>query len=328
MVRITFRLLALTSLAPLLGAVGIGPRRDDGGGRREERSEDRTSAPAPAAPAHSGPGRVGIQRREPSGSSWSGPSGSHAPSAAPGRVGIHRYDVPHSSYRSGNRYRRWHGGGANWHGYYGGSRWYWTRPYNGYTWWYDEPYGRWAWWHGGHWWHAGPGGAAVVYVQGAPPPPVAVEASPAATPSGDPGPWTSPSGRRLVEVVGEDRQAILYDKTGPAPAYLRLLGRGASKVRFSKAGAGTSIMVEFADGTFALFDEDGKPLNAEAHAPAVAVPAASTTPVKIPAPPPLRRATCLRRPPNSGTSRRDLGPSATRALYPRPPAGHAGILGA
>ncbi len=63
----------------------------------------------------------------------------------------------------------------------------------------------------------------------------------------------------MVQVFGADGQAFLYDKTSTPPTFLKYLGQGVSKVRFSggTAGAPVQILVEFKDDTFALFDANG-----------------------------------------------------------------------
>jgi len=122
------------------------------------------------------------------------------------------------------------------------------------------------WWNG-YWWWPGPGGAPYVYIDNAYYPyedtGVTVEhvsEQPAPTSLPEPGNGStvdSPDGKRMVQIFGSDAQAFLYDKTVSPPRFLRYLGSGVSKVRFSAGSAGPQVLVEYKDDTFSLFDQDG-----------------------------------------------------------------------
>lgn len=171
--------------------------------------------------------------------------------------------------------RRYH-----WYGFYDGPRFYWTTYYGNYWWWHDPHYGRWVYWNNGHWWWPSPAGVTYIYVNnsyepyGEAAPPVAGQpapaaAQPAATATG--GAWTSPDKKRLVQVVGAQSDAFLYDISGGAdqPKFLQLIGRQVEKVRFSGGtdGKPLQILLDQKDGTFTLLTADGEPLNSQKTKP-------------------------------------------------------------
>ncbi len=245
-------LLALLALTALLGAVGIAPRREAG--------------PGPASPAPS---------------SGVGPRGGAAPRAALGSVGIApRVGDPPAPRRS---FHHFFDGHVHWYGYPYGPSFHWLRPWGGFWWTWDARFSRWVYWHDGFWWWPGPGGVQYVYVRDAYYPYDAMRragfAAPPAAP-GDRGAWTSPDGSRLIEVTGPDAQAVLYDKTTESPAYLRFLGKGVKKIRFSAATPSLprTIAVEFADGSAALFDDSGRRLDAAKPVPAPKAPPPAEVP--------------------------------------------------
>ncbi|MBI3289252.1 MAG: hypothetical protein HYZ74_07015 [Elusimicrobia bacterium] len=294
MVKTTAKRVAIVCLAVLTcAAVGIQPRR--GRERSRERDEAPARAPAPAAAPAAPRQRVGIAPRVetprvPAPANELAPAAPGSSAAAP-PVGIHRREgsenAPHRHYwhhLGGRRYSHYYDGRVHWYGYPRGADFWWTRPYGGYWWLYDGRYARWSYWSNGYWWWPGPGGVQYVFVNdGYYPYETARGLGRYATPvAGEDarGPWTSPDGRRLVEITGPEAQAVLFDKTATPPGYLRFLGAGAQRVRFSTGGAESlpTILVEFAGGGFALFDMDGRRLDANASAPA---------PSQAPRPPPM-----------------------------------------
>lgn len=266
-------LLALAALTS--GAVGIGPRR---GSSTEESAP---SSPAPSSPAPSaGPrARVGI-----------------APSAA-GPVGIRRREgvetVPRRHYWhswGGRRYSHYYDGRVHWYGYPFGAGFFWMRPWGGLWWAWDANFSRWVYWNDGFWWWPGPGGAQYVFVYDGYYPYSSVRrgyggapASPDAS-----GAWTSPDGRRLVEITGDDAQAALFDAATNPATYIGFLGRGVRKVRFSTAAPGypPTIAVEFDGGAAAMFDYDGRRLDAARPAQVKRAPPPAETPPPPPGEPP------------------------------------------
>jgi len=254
MVRPGARRLCLLALTALLGAAGIAPKRETGpSSGDDERRPIRPSAAAPAAaPLASGP--VTIRRRE-------------GAAPAPRRSYSHRFD-----------------GRVHWYGYPFGASYYWLRPYGGFWWMWDAGFSRWVYWHDGFWWWPGPAGALFVQVGSDYYPYETVrrpgQAPSAAPPAAAPGPWTSPDGRRLVDVSGPDSQAVLFDKTKDPPSYLRLLGKGVRRVRFWNAekDAPPTIAVELDGGATALFDYDGRRLDALKPGPAATPPPAGEAP--------------------------------------------------
>jgi hypothetical protein len=63
----------------------------------------------------------------------------------------------------------------------------------------------------------------------------------------------------MVQIAGDRSEAFLYDVTGKNSVFLRTLGPDADRVRFSGGAAGQplQILVDRADGTFSLYNEDG-----------------------------------------------------------------------
>ena len=186
------------------------------------------------------------------------------------------------------------GHGIHWYGFYHGPAFYWSRYYANNWWWYDSAMTRWVFWWDGYWWWWGPGGIAFVYIDnnyypydtvtGA----VVVQKPEAAEPPKDlPSPaegqkWISADKSRMVQIHGDGAEAFLYDNSGMPPVYLAYLGRDVVKARFSE-GSPAQILVDFKDGTFALYDMDGKPQKAAASKPPdVTQPPA---PESVPSPP-------------------------------------------
>jgi hypothetical protein len=221
-------------------------------------------------------------------------------SAFVGRLGgIERAETQPGRYYwhndGGMRYCHYYWGGAHWYGFYHGQNFYWTRYYGNRWWWYDGGAARWNFWWDGYWWWGSPGAyyvyvdngyypydeaAGAVTVQNA-----EVHPAPAKMPApGDGAVFPSPDGRRQVQIYGADAQAFLYDKSDAAPTFIKFLGKGADKVRFNGGSDGkpVQILIEFKDGTFAVYDEDGNSLDAVSPAPA----AADKTEDSIPGPPP------------------------------------------
>ena len=173
----------------------------------------------------------------------------------------------------------------DWYGFYFGPSFYWTRYYGDRWWWYDLGYARWVFWWNGSWWWQGPGGLDYVYMdnnyypyqEGG----VTVRKSTTIPPAGvSPIPgvgrqWTSPDLRRMVEVTGTENAAFLYDRTSGKPVYLSYLGRDVVKVRFTGGGADQplQLLLDFKDGTFAIFDADGKSAQPEAGVSVPPLPA-------------------------------------------------------
>lgn len=185
----------------------------------------------------------------------------------------------------GTRYSHYYDGGTHWYGFYSGPTFYWTRYYGSNWWWYDSYSTRWVYWADGFWWWPGPGGVAYVYVDdGYYPysePVVSVAAAPS-VPAPDKGATTvSSDGRRMAQVFGPDSQSFLYDTTRTPPTFLRYLGQGVSRVRFTDG----AILVDFHDGSFALFDEEGRSMKASSKAEGAAR-SAPPAPGSVPPAPP------------------------------------------
>lgn len=280
------------SAAPSLPRIRIAPRRASPPPPVD--AAPRESGPAASSPrAPIGP-RTGISPRETRpGSAVPGRISGISPSAA-GPVGIRRREsvevVPRRHYwheHGGRRYSHYFDGRVHWYGYPFGASFFWMRPWGGFWWAWDANFARWVYWHDGFWWWPGPGGIAYVYVYDGYYPYSAVRqpaySAPPASPDAS-GAWTSPDGQRLVEVSGPDAQAVLFDAAVAPAAYIAFLGKDVRKIRFSAAAPGypPTIAVEFSNGAAALFDYDGRRLDAAKPADVKGTP----PPADIPPPPP------------------------------------------
>jgi hypothetical protein len=205
------------------------------------------------------------------------------------REGVENVQGRHYWHESGGRrYSHFYDGRVHWYGYPFGASFFWMRPFGGFWWTWDARFSRWCYWYDGFWWWPGPGGTQFVYTndnyypydtvrQGA-------YTAPPSPPADTSGSWMSPDGTRLVEIAGPDAEAILYDKRPATPAYIRFLGKDVQKVRFSSGSPGSppTILVEFRDGSFAVFDYDGRRLDNAKPAEVKEAP----PPADVPPPPP------------------------------------------
>ena len=202
----------------------------------------------------------------------------------------------------GRRYAHYYDGGIHWYGFYNGPHFYWTRYYADRWWWYDTRFARWVFWWNGYWWWPGPLGVTYVYVDNSYypyengevivahpdviPPPASAPAPTAGSV------WYSPDGRRMVQIVGIQSDAFLYDRTGgDQPSYMKYLGPNVAKVRFSggKEGKALQILLDYKDGSFAVFDAEGNsPQSVPTSASELPGPPPAATPPPMPdSPPPM-----------------------------------------
>ena len=200
----------------------------------------------------------------------------------------------------GVKYSHYYDGRAHWYGFYNGPSFYWTRYNANRWWWYDQRYARWVYFADGFWWWPGPSGVPYVYVdenyypyeqeqEGT----ILVKHPELQTPSAEApapnpaGASVSPDGTRMVQLSAGAAEAYLFDHTVAPPVMMKYLGQGVQKVRFSGGtpGAPLQILLEFLDGSFALYDGDGNAKDASgASAAATALPP-SDVPSSIPPPP-------------------------------------------
>jgi hypothetical protein len=289
--------LALTGEGSVLAEGGRG-----GGSANRIYRMHRVSVPKPSMPSRgvSGQGRSSFPERDESGARISKPAATMAPSHHAGIVaneglvhGIQARErleaTPNHYYwhnEGGIRYSHYYDGHVHWYGFYHGPTFYWTRYYGNRWWWYGG--GRWLFWWDGFWWWPGVAGVPYVYIDGSyypyESPEVTVQHEeslppPTSIPPANPGAANkSPDGRRMVQVIGSEGQAFLYDSTVSPPKFEKFLGADVDKVRFTggTADAPLQILVEYRDRTFALFDADGnsqssavKTTESKAAAPAV-----------------------------------------------------------
>ncbi|MFI5348667.1 MAG: hypothetical protein ACHQ2Z_03915 [Elusimicrobiota bacterium] len=308
---------ALSTLAVIAAALlfigaggGMGGNGRSGGGkfyRRRRVAVPRTAMPKPqhvvrdqSRPAYPQKDERGARISKPAATA---PPAHHADVArnagfARGVPRVERTEVVPNHYywhnENGMRYSHYYDGRNHWYGFYHGPSFYWTRYYGDRWWWFDGGAARWVFWGNGYWWWAGPGGVPYVYMdngyypyEGAGVTVVHEEnqPAPASIPAAEKGgAKTSPDGKRMVQISGADAQSFLYDNTVAPPTFLKYLGQGVSKVRFTggTAGAPVQIMVEFKDDTFALFDADGNSQSAAVNSSESAAGTPPPAPDSIP----------------------------------------------
>ncbi|HVM32458.1 MAG TPA: hypothetical protein VMU88_04940 [bacterium] len=155
--------------------------------------------------------------------------------------------------------------GYHWYGWYVGNQCFWTRNYANRWWWFDPDYNRWCFWNAGFWWWQDPAhvGDLYCYNNDAYIPCNSAEDQIVVTvnsPANSGLVYTSPDGSRQVKVMGDSKDAFLYDTANPpsfAPVYL---ASEVSNVQFSNnAGRPLEIVLTLGDGTFDLFDGEGNP---------------------------------------------------------------------
>lgn len=199
-----------------------------------------------------------------------------------------------NGWRVCHHYDTW---GYHWWGFYVGDVYFWTRYWNNGYWWYDPYWHRWVYMSNGQWWWQGPDGVYVytggwyyrygpatggVIMTPDPTPPVEVPPGDSTTtpPPADQASTYSTDGTRSIQVLGDSKDAYLYDLTvtdsnDPAAAG-RWLASGVQDVKFLNDGNGgvNQIVLTVTDETGAqsvrIFDRDGN-----AAATAAVVPTAA-----------------------------------------------------
>ncbi|MDE2490172.1 MAG: hypothetical protein KGM24_04950 [Elusimicrobia bacterium] len=150
--------------------------------------------------------------------------------------------------------------GFHWWGFYVGGSYFWTRWYGDHYWWYDPYWHRWVYLQDGRWWwqdagaeyvlidgryyRYGDANGTIVMIPDATPPVDVPPSDPNAPASPGRTAFYSEDGTRSVLILGQDRDAYLYDLTVTDPNDARAAGRWlASGVK--------SVAFEYADGTAA-----------------------------------------------------------------------------
>jgi hypothetical protein len=157
--------------------------------------------------------------------------------------------------------------GYHWYGWYAGNKFFWNRNFNGRWWWYDSDYDRWSFWNDGFWWWQDPYHVGDLYCYDNDDyiPCNSAEDQVAVT-----GPdnssmqtYNSPDGTRVVKVVSDTMDAFLYDTADPPAFNPVYLASGVKSIQFSNTGNGRpeEIVLTLNDGSFDMFDGQGKPYN-------------------------------------------------------------------
>jgi hypothetical protein len=155
--------------------------------------------------------------------------------------------------------------GCNWYGCYDGGNCFWSCYYGDNWWWYDQGFDRWCYWDNDNWWWQNPLDVNETYVynngdyvsaDNQQDSSRAVEQNN----GGSPSVYKSKDGSRKVEIVGDNRDAFLFDQSNP-PAFKPVyLSSGVKEAGFSSSDNGQpmKIAVVLADGSFSLFDDRGQ----------------------------------------------------------------------
>ncbi|HUO58940.1 MAG TPA: hypothetical protein VMV05_12260 [bacterium] len=150
--------------------------------------------------------------------------------------------------------------GYHWYGWYLGPQFFWTRWYGNNWWWYDSTFDRWCYWHDGGWWWQDPFHVNVVYVYNNGDY-TACDTAPSSNFGNDNGQvvYQSNDGSRKVKVMGDGRDAFLYDATGGNSFEPIYLASGVKEVKFSNTenNRPLQVMLTLQDGSFELFDAYG-----------------------------------------------------------------------
>jgi hypothetical protein len=159
------------------------------------------------------------------------------------------------------------GSGYQWYGWYFGAQFFWTRNFEGRWWWYDGDFDRWAFYNEDFWWWQDPYHLGDLYcydngsyvpvnsqndqVQVTQPDTVALQS------------FASPDQTRTVKLVSDSQDAFLYDMADPPSFEPIYLASGVQRVEFSDTGNGRpmEIVLKLNDGSFDLFDGQGKAYN-------------------------------------------------------------------
>ena len=67
----------------------------------------------------------------------------------------------------------------------------------------------------------------------------------------------------MVQVVGAQDEAFLYDMTGKAPAFIKYLDKDVTNVRFTAAAGGHVIEINMQDGHIERFDYKGNHIGSQ-----------------------------------------------------------------
>ncbi len=165
---------------------------------------------------------------------------------------------------NGNNYCHYYDNwGYHWYGWYIGPSYFWTRYYSDNWWWYDSGYDRWCYWHDGGWWWQDPARVNVVYVYNN------GNYSPINSAVSDNNGsnlvvYQSNDGTRKVKIMGDSRDAFLYD-TSNSPSFDPVfLGTGVKDVKFSDTSNGSplQIILTLNNGSFQMLDGNGNHYNA------------------------------------------------------------------
>ncbi len=153
--------------------------------------------------------------------------------------------------------------GYHWYGWYMGPTYFWTRYYRDNWWWYDGIYDRWCYWHAGGWWWQDPFHVNIIYVyhnNNYTP----VDNQPYST-SNDSSQvvYQSNDGTRKVKVMGDSRDAFLYDSSNDPSFDPVFLASGVKDVKFSDTSNNRplQIILTLNDGSFQMFDGYGNGYN-------------------------------------------------------------------
>ena len=96
---------------------------------------------------------------------------------------------------------------------------------------------------------------------------------------------TSPDGSRMVQIVGADAEAFLYNMSSGKAVFMKYLDKNVAKARFAGGSEGKPLEILLdsrLNDDFALFDENGNQKSQSSGAEPVTAPEAPPLPAPLP----------------------------------------------
>jgi hypothetical protein len=155
--------------------------------------------------------------------------------------------------------------GFHWYGWYMKDNCFWTCYFGGHWWFFDTDHSRWCFYENGWWWQDPYHVGDLYYFNNGEyiPCDSAKDAVVMTVQTNNQKVVTSPDGSRTVKIIGDGRDAFLYDNSA-TPSFSPLyLASKVTAVKFSNTDNGQPlrIMVTMDNGASDLYDSEGTPLD-------------------------------------------------------------------
>jgi hypothetical protein len=151
--------------------------------------------------------------------------------------------------------------GYHWYGWYTGDHYFWTRYYANRFWFYDDSLDRWCFWNNGFWWWQDPYhvGNLYMYDNDEYVPSNDNEQVVSTVEPANPTTFRSPDDSRVVKVMGDSKDAFLYDTAIPPSFSPLYLASKVTNVQFSDTSKGQPLEVTLtlSNGSMESFDSQG-----------------------------------------------------------------------